>query len=198
VSTQSQAGASRAIHTTAGNHSGPRSQRGFEQYPTPPCTTEALLRHERLPLHRLEPCEGEERAISRVLEAHGHVVTGYDLARDGIDFLKVTQLPPNIGAAITNPPFSKAAEIVRRALELVPKVIVLERIQWLESEERAELFDLGMLARIWVFRDRVPRMHKVGWTGKRSSPAMCLAWFVFEVDHRGPPTLHWCRCRGAS
>jgi hypothetical protein len=189
---------SRAIHTTAGNHCGPRSQRGAEQYPTPACATEAVLRKEMLPPHVLEPCEGEDRAISRVLEAHGYTVTGYDLVRDGIDFLKVTQVPPDIGAVVTNPPFSQAATIVLHALTLVPKVIILERIQFLESEQRADLFDSGMLSRIWVFRDRVPRMHMVGWAGNRSSAAMCLAWFVFEVGHRGPPTLHWCRCRGAS
>jgi hypothetical protein len=142
----------------------------------------------------LEPCEGEG-AITRVLRAHGHTVTGYDLARDGIDFLKVATLPSGIGAAITNPPFSRAAEIVRHALELVPKVVILERIQWLESEERAALFCTGTLARVFVFRDRVPRMHRDGWDGKRASAAMCLAWFVFERDHRGPWMGDWIRCR---
>jgi hypothetical protein len=75
----------------------------------------------------------------------------------------------------------------------VPKVVVLERIQWLESEARGDLFDSETLVRIYVFRHRPPRMHKVGWTGKRSSAAMCLCWFVFERDHAGPPTLHWLR-----
>ena len=120
----------RPIHATAGNHCGPRSQRGVEHYPTPACAVEALLRVEALPHHLLEPCDGD-RAISRVLEAHGHAVTTFDLVRDGIDFLTVTQVPPGIGAAVTNPPFSKAAEIVRHALTLVPKVIILERIQFL-------------------------------------------------------------------
>jgi hypothetical protein len=183
-----------AIHTTAGNHAGPRSQRGFEQYETPPCAVEALLGVEALPLHVLEPCAGDG-AITRVLEAHGHRVTGYDLARDGIDFLRVTRVPPLVEAIVTNPPFSLAAAIVRHGLTLVPKVVVLERIQFLESEERAGLFDSGTLARLHVFRNRVPRMNREGWTGKTASPAMCLAWFVFEGDHPGPPTLHWIRCR---
>jgi hypothetical protein len=129
----------------------------------------------------------------RTLEARGHRVIAHDLICDGIDFLTVTQPPPDVGAIVTNPPFSRAAEFVRHGLRLVPKVIVLERIQFLETEERAELFDSGMLAKVWVFRHRVPRMHKVGWTGKRSSPAMCLAWFVFERDHLGAPMLDWLR-----
>jgi hypothetical protein len=161
---------------------------------TPPCAVEALLRVEPLPHHLLEPCDGDG-AISRVLEAHGHAVTTYDLVRDGVDFLTVTQVPPNVYTAVTNPPFSKAAAIVCHALTLVRKIIILERIQFLECEERAELLDVGMLRRIWVFRDRVPRMHKEGWTGNRASPAMCLAWFVFERDYHGEPIVGWIRCR---
>jgi hypothetical protein len=33
----------RPIHVTVGNHSGPHSTRGLEQYETPPCAIEALL-----------------------------------------------------------------------------------------------------------------------------------------------------------
>jgi hypothetical protein len=32
-----------AIHVTAGNHRGPASERGLEQFGTPSCATEALL-----------------------------------------------------------------------------------------------------------------------------------------------------------
>ena len=181
---------SQAIHVTGGNHAGPRSQRGAEQYATAPCAVEALLAVEPLPPRLLEPCAGDG-AIVRVLEAHGHIVTAYDLVHDGIDFLKVTKAPPDVGAIVTNPPFSRAADFVRRGLLLVPKVVVLERIQWLEAECRADIFDSGKLARVYVFRDRVPRMHRIGWIGRRSSPAMCLAWFVFECDHVAAPTLHW-------
>jgi hypothetical protein len=38
-------------------------------------------------------------------------------------------------------------------------------------------------------------MHKAGWNGKRSSPAMCLAWFVFERGHPLQPVLKCIRCR---
>jgi hypothetical protein len=182
-----------AIHVTAGNHSGLRSQRGAEQYATPACAVEPLPEVEPLPRHILEPCGPRDSPLVRTLEAHGHIVTAFDLVHDGIDFLEVTELPPDIGGLVTNPPFSLAADFVRHGLSLVPKVVVLERIQWLESQGRADLFDSGTLARVHVFRSRVPRMHRVGWIGKPSSPAMCLAWFVFERDHRGPPALRWIR-----
>ena len=179
------------IHMTGGNHAGPRSQRGAEEYPTPACAVETLLAVESLPRHILEPCGPKDSELVRTLEAHGHKVTAFDLVRDGVDFLKVTKLPPGVGCGLTNPPFSLAVDIVRHGLTLLPKFIVLQRIQWLETRKRAELFDTGRLARVHVFSDRVPRMHKVDWAGKKSSPAMVLAWFVFERDHRGDHTLHF-------
>jgi hypothetical protein len=179
------------IHVTAGNHCGPRSERGAERYETPACAVEALLAVESVPRHILEPCGPKDSELVRTLEGRGHTVTAFDLVEDGIDFLQVTQLPPDIGAAVTNPPFSLAVDIVRHGLTLVPKFIVLQRIQWLETRKRAELFEMGRLARVLVFSDRVPRMHKAGWTGNKSSPAMVLAWFVFECDHRGSHTLHF-------
>ena len=81
-------------------------------------------------------------------------------------------------------------------LKLVRKVVILERIQFLESDRRELLFNAGTLARVWVFRNRVPRMHRAGWTGPRASASMTLAWFVFLRDHDGsPPSLGWIRCQ---
>jgi hypothetical protein len=179
------------IHVTGGNHAGPRSQRGAEVYATPGVAVESLLAVESLPHHILEPCGPNDSELVHTLEIHGHRVTAFDLVRDGVDFLKMTELPPGIDAGLTNPPFSLAVDIVRHGLTLVPKFIVLQRIQWLETRKRAALFDTGRLARVYVFSDRVPRMHKEGWTGNKSSPAMVLCWFVFERDHRGDHTLHF-------
>jgi hypothetical protein len=185
---------SRAIHATFGNHAGPRAERGLEQYDTPPCATEALLIVESLPKNIWEPCSGNG-GIMRVLEAHGHLVTASDLLIDGVNFLRQRRAPPDVEAIVTNPPFSGAAEFARHGLLLVPKVVLLQRIQWLESDSRADIFDSGKLASIHIFRNRVPRMHRLDWTGKRSSASMMLAWFVFEFDHKGKPTVDWIRCK---
>jgi hypothetical protein len=130
-----------------------------------------------------------------VLRAHGRRVVCTDIATDGVDFRERTKAPPGTQAIVANPPFSLAADFVRHGLKLVPKVVILERIQFLESDDRTDLIEGGDLARVLVFADRVPRMHKEGWNGKRSSPAMCLAWFVFERDHRGQAVLARIRCR---
>jgi hypothetical protein len=186
---------SQAIHTTAGNHAGPKAQRGLERYLTPACAIEALIEVEPLPTGCWDPCGDDADSIAIALKAHGKTVVTTDIACDGIDFRDRRKAPPGIKAIITNPPFSLAADFVRHGLLLVPKVVILERIQFLEAETRADLFDAGKLARVFVFRDRVPRMHRTGWDGKRASPAMMLAWFVFDREHDGSrPELDWIRC----
>jgi hypothetical protein len=182
-----------AIHVTAGNRAGPRSQRGLEVYATPALAVESLLRLEPLPAEIWECCGDESSAIATVLRAHGRRVVCTDLATDGVDFRDWAMAPRGVQAIVTNPPFSLAADFATHGLALVPKVVVLERIQFLESETRAALFDAGKLARVWVFRKRLPRMHRSDWAGKRASAAMVLAWFVFDRDHDGPPALDWIR-----
>jgi hypothetical protein len=169
---------SKGIHTTCGNTSGPRKTRGLDQYDTPPSAVEPLLQVERLPPKLWEICAGND-CIVNVLRDHGHYVVANDIATDGVNFLQPRVAPPGVGAIVTNPPFILAAEFVAHGLKLVPQVIILERIQFLESDTRADLFDSGKLARVHVFRNRVPRTHLAGWTGNRASPAMMLAWFVF-------------------
>jgi hypothetical protein len=182
-----------AIHTTAGNHAAPKAKRGLEIYPTPACAVEALAGVEQLPHGVWEACGDDASAIATILRATGRRVVCTDIRTDGINFLDRTTAPTGVGAIVANPPFSLAADFVRHGLALVPKVVVLERIQFLESDTRAALFDAGKLARVWVFRRRLPRMHRADWAGKRASAAMVLAWFVFDRDHDGLPALDWIR-----
>ena len=123
------------------------------------------------------------------LRARGHQATAHDITRDGVDFLARETAPPGAQAIVTNPPFRSAANFVRHGLTLVPLVILLLRVAFLESRERADLFDHGKLARVHVFARRVPRMHREGWDGPRASPSMTLAWFVWVRDYRGPILL---------
>ena len=92
----------------------------------------------------------------------------------------MTSAPPGVEAMVMNPPFTKAAAFIRHALALgIPKVAVLLRLAWLGSTEaRRDLLEGGGLARIYVFRKRLPRMHRFAWPGKRSrrmrsTPGLC-------------------------
>lgn len=47
------------------------------------------------------------------------------------------------------------------------------------------------LARVHVFRKRLPMMYRHGWDGPtNSNSGMAFAWFVWDRNHSGPTELH--------
>ena len=56
-----------------------------------------------------------------------------------------------------------AEKFVTHALELVPRVVMLARLAFLESERRSAILDGGKLARVHVFKQRLPFMHRDNW-----------------------------------
>lgn len=183
-----------------GNAKAALAERGDDLYETPPCATEALLRVERIPECVWEPACGPG-AIVRVLREAGHRVYATDLvdygcpdSNNGYDFLMERHPDFFIGAVVTNPPFKLANEFVSHALVLgIPKIIMLLRLAFIESERRRAILDGGHLARVHVFRNRLPMMHRAGrgtQVAKTNSSAMAFAWFVWDRDHRGPTELH--------
>jgi hypothetical protein len=171
--------------------------RGDDCYETPEVATEALLRAEKLPPVIWE-CARGPGAIVRVLRSHGHQLYATDLvdydSRDqdmgGWDFLQQQQLPIGVQAIVTNPPFKLANQFVAHAIQLCPKVIMLARLAFLESEVRTPILEGGKLARVHVFRKRLPMMHRLGWTGPKATSATAYAWLVWDADHNGPTELH--------
>ena len=91
---------------------------------------------------------------------------------------------------VTNPPFKLATEFVAHALSLCPRVIMLLRLTFLESTSRTSILDNGHLARVHVFKNRLPMMHRAGWGGPKVSNPTAFGWFVWGANHRGPTTLH--------
>lgn len=181
----------------------PLSDRKDDFYETPLEATRALLKCERLPPRIWEPACGRG-AIAEQLKRAGHEVFATDLVSygyggSGVDFL-MERRNHGCDAIITNPPFKLANEFVRHALALCPKVIMLLRLAFLESEGRADILDSGRLARVHIFRNRLPLMHRDGWAGKRSTNSQAFAWFVWDAKRGGPTALHrlsWEGQRGA-
>jgi len=176
----------------SGSHTLAERQRDL--YETPPCATEALLRVEQLPHWVWEPASGRG-AIVNVLRAHGHAAIASDIVDYGFplhfvaDFLKQTKVPVGVECILTNPPFQIVGKFVAHALNLCPRVIMLARLAFLESERRTNILERRGLARVHVFRNRVPMMHRDGWTDPRASSAMAFAWFVWSGDHTGPTVI---------
>jgi hypothetical protein len=181
------------------------ADRGPELYETPPEATHALLAHEMLPQRLWEPAAGRG-AIVRVLRAAGHTVLStdlhdhpgaepWDVDQTGLHFLKPLKGIPEIGAIVTNPPFSLAQEFVDRSLQYAPMCCMLLRLVFLESESRHDWFKRVGLRRVHVFSNRLPFMHRDGWSGPRSTSTTAFAWFIFNRDWKGEATLNWIRWR---
>jgi hypothetical protein len=173
------------------------SDRADDLYETPPEAVRALLAVEEIPGAIWEPACGPG-AIVRVLRAAGCEVWSTDLVdygspdqdQSGIDFLMESgSAPYYIGAIVTNPPFKLADQFVRHALLLCPRVYMLLRLAFLESERRSTILESGWLKRVYVFRKRLPMMHRAGWQGPRASSAVPFAWFVWDRDYCGRAEL---------
>jgi hypothetical protein len=172
----------------------PLSERGDDLYETPAVATRALLRVENLPHHIWEPAAGRG-AIVNVLRDAGHRVLASHLIDYGDpthfprrDFL-LEPLPPGCAAIVTNPPFKLAEEFIAHALDLCPRVVMLLRLAFLESERRCHILEERGLARVHVFRKRLPMMHRDGWEGRKANSGMAFAWFVWDRGHVGPATI---------
>jgi len=173
------------------------ADRGNDLYETPAIAVERLLTAEKIPEHIWEPACGPG-AIARVLRAAGRRVIATDLVdyespdqdQGGWNFLLEQVAPEGVQAIVTNPPFKIAGAFAVHALELCPRVILLLRLAFLESKGRTDILESGHLARVHVFRKRLPMMHRAGWKGPRTTSTMAFAWFCWDREHRGPTTLH--------
>jgi hypothetical protein len=106
-----------------------------------------------------------------------------------MDFLKTTKVPDGVGCIVTNPPYMLANEFTAHALKLCPNVVMLLRLAFLESERRSPILDGAGLRRVFVFRKRLPMMHREGWEGRKANSGMAFAWFVWERGYRGHPIM---------
>jgi hypothetical protein len=166
------------------------AERGLDLYETPDVAVEALLRVEKIPPQIWEPAAGKG-AIVRVLRGHGHAVIASDIYDYGGldfvgDFLMQKHMPPNCDCILTNPPFQIAEPFVSRALELAPLVVMLLRLAFLESERRCHILEGRGLARVHVFRKRLPMMHRDQWAGRKANSGMAFGWFVWIRNYIGP------------
>lgn len=97
---------------------------------------------------------------------------------------------------ITNPPFKYAREFVEKSLELANyKVIMLLKIQFLESKTRKLFLMNSPLKYIYVFSERQNTMRdglKINpLNNKPWNTTLLLAWFVWEKGYNGELIIRW-------
>jgi hypothetical protein len=181
-------------HTTGQTGRHPRKSHRLDAYPTPSVAVEALLKVEQLPDVIWEPAAGYG-PIVKVLRDHGHTVITNDIKDYGFpldsvgDFLKCKSAPPGVTCALTNPPFGIFNMFVAHALDLCPRVVMLSTVMALGSVARTEILEHRGLARVHVFRERLPMMHRDRWEGNKSTSQVYYAWFCWERGHTGPTMI---------
>jgi hypothetical protein len=156
-------------------------------HPTPPRATRALLTVEKLWGVIWESACGDG-AISRVLEAASHEVISTDLVyrgygRGGHDFLADHGTVAD--HVVTNPDFKLSRQFVEHALTRIREggtVCMLLPVRWEAAQSRRHL--MALCCRKWVLSRR-PEMHRDNYTGKKHSPQLDCAWYVFRRGHTG-------------
>lgn len=108
------------------------------------------------------------------------------------DFLKVSELPPNVTDIVTNPPFSLSEKFVRHALSLTQpghgKVAMLLPHTWDTAKGRTSLFTF------WPFKAKYVLTKRIRWSNleqKAAGPSTNHAWYIWDWEFTGEPKMGW-------
>lgn len=183
------------VYSTLGasNHAtGERAQ--YDLYCTHPKAVEELLKLEQFSPQIWEPCDGLGH-ISETLAKNGYDVRRSDIITrnrniERLDFLLYDGKEWQ-GDIVTNPPYSCATDIVRKALSVVEdgcKVAMWLRILFLESKHRQELFREFPPKRIWVSSSRIPCSDR---EGNFRGSAQGYAWYIWEKGYKCETIIDW-------
>ena len=172
-------------------------------YATPSNTTKAIL--DKVPLvGSIYECAAGKGHIVEVLKEYypdseifssDLIDRGYSYTEPVADFL-TKDFDRKYDNIITNPPFKFAQEFVEKSLTIVNKqVIMLLKIQFLESKSRKEFLKNSPLKYVYVFSERQNTMKNGNpinpLTNKPWSSTMLLCWFVWELGYEGEPIIRW-------
>lgn len=163
-----------------------------DYYVEPACSVHALFDAEEFVGSIHDPACGGGN-IPRIAIERGYEASGSDVVDRGYgerrDFLADGSRYTNI---VTNPPFNLATAFTLHALRFSSgKVAILQRLSWLEGQARHDaLFKPGHLSRVYVFSKRIS-MPPGGTDIPAKGGSVAFAWFVFDLQNRGSPTLGW-------
>lgn len=164
----------------------------LEHFVTPRWAVDEILKHELLTPIIVDPCCGTGVLTEAALAA-GYKPVTFDIQDWGYQCIVLDFLSKNAGvdailsgnAVLMNPPFSKAAEFVEKALEKgARKVICFQRFAWWESQKRKEFWDKYPPNRVYICGDRADCWrHDIPVEERGSGSPTAHAWFVWEKGH---------------
>jgi hypothetical protein len=172
----------------------PRADRRLDHYAEPPCAVYPIFGLQILSHYLWDPAAGNGNIVRLAREEGYRVVASDIIHRDfeldfEADFLKLEKAPPLTEMVVSNPPYYCATEFVEHSIDLVPRAVMLLRLSFLESRRRSHIFKSGKLVTVFPFIERLPMMHRSGWSGPRASSNVAYAWFYFWRDHNAPATI---------
>ena len=197
-------GNKKSIYVTLGASSHTEEEReNHDYYATEPKALELLLDLERFCPYVWE-CACGEGHLAKELEKHGYSVKSTDIADRGFgavrDFLATEEHWH--GDILKNPPFMYAADFVEPALCCIEEghlAVFFLKVQFLETEKRAELFKRCGLQYLIVNSERVccakngtyNTYFKHAANGAYRGGTQLYCWFVFQKGYSGEPTIRW-------
>ncbi len=171
-----------------------------DYYATDPSAIHQFLEQFRLDGEELATnvweCACGEGNLVEPLRKAGHNVFATDLinrnSNNTFDFVNKSPNLTWIGDILTNPPYKHAQEFIETALKRVPtgsKVIMLLRIQFLESKRRYEFFKKTPPKLVYVHSSRI--QIRLNNDPSINNSALCFAWFVWEKGYQGRTEIRW-------
>lgn len=92
-------------------------------------------------------------------------------------------------AIATNPPFALAPKFCRHAIGCARKVAMLLPLGFDAAKSRRDLF-----ADNRAFKAKYTLTRRIRWQNliqAKAGPSSNHAWYVWDRDHSGPPTMGW-------
>ncbi len=140
-------------------------------------------------------CACGEGHLSKELEKEGFKVKSSDKINRGFgevnDFLEINDKFE--GDIITNPPFKLAEEFVEKGMQLIEvgnKLILFQKIQFLEGQRRNKLFKKYPLKYVYVHSSRQQCSRNADFE-KYKLTTQFYAWYVWEKGFEGNTILKW-------
>lgn len=158
-------------------------------YETPEWVTDALHPHLWDVQTIWEPAAGSGKMV-RALRQHGLDVCDSDI-ETGDDFLtSLATFTPQPQAIVTNPPYTHATEFIEHAHSQMSwggiyLTAMLLRTDFDHAKTRQHLF-----SGCPCFSKKIVLTKRIKWfEDSKGSPSFNHAWYIWDLRHRGPPTL---------
>jgi hypothetical protein len=183
---------------TVCHHNTTKARTENDYYPTPTIITRLFLEHEFLGhgMPILEPCVGKARAMEHVLLEKGYRVKAYDIDGEGDEKMDFFDMPEkSFDTVMTNPPFSCHTDFILHAKKVArDKICLLMPLNYLTGNARFQSIwddDEFPLSKVYVFVRGIDFQYGSPFADTVQASQLYCAWYVWEKDHYGDPTIHW-------